>query len=80
MTQAEAAAAGLELTTSEAFSIEYNGTYADMGAYESGTATVGKLYVVGGEVNQTVYIGHEISPVTIKWGADGTSVARKIAL
>ena len=51
-----------------------------MGAYESGTATVGKLYVVGGEVNQTVYIGHEISPVTIKWGADGTSVARKIAL
>ena len=74
MTQAEAAAAGLELTTSEAFSIEYNGTSADMGAYESGTATVGKLYVVGGEVSQTVYIGQEISPVTIKWGGAATDV------
>lgn len=74
MTQAEAAAAGLELVTAEAFSIEYNGKSADMGAFESGTATVGKLYVVGGEIAQTVYIGQEISPVTIKWGGAATDV------
>ncbi len=74
MTEAEAAAVGLELVSADAFSIDYNGTSADMGAFESGTATVGKLYVVGGEINQTVYTGQEISPVTIKWGGAATDV------
>ncbi|MDE6484853.1 MAG: right-handed parallel beta-helix repeat-containing protein [Duncaniella sp.] len=74
MTQAEAAAFNLELTTADVFSIEYNGASADMGAYESGTATVGKLYVTAGEVEQIVYRGDEISPVTVKWGGAATDV------
>ena len=75
MTQAQASAAGIELSVAETFSIDYNGSSADMGAYESGTSTVGKLYVVGGEVEQTVYVGNEINPVTIKWGGAATDVA-----
>lgn len=74
MTEAEASAAGLELVTADAFSIDYNGASADMGAYESGTSTVGKLYLVGGEAVQTVYAGTEINPITIKWGGAATDV------
>lgn len=74
MTEAQAQAAGVELITADAFSIEYNGASADMGAYESGTSTVGKLYVVGGEVDQIVYAGQEIDPITIKWGGAATDV------
>ncbi len=74
MTEAEAAAGGVELITAEPVTIEYNGVTADMGAYESGVATAGKLYVVGGEVNQLVYAGDQIEPVTIKWGGAATDV------
>lgn len=77
MTEAEASAVGLELTAAPAFSIDYNGAKADMGAYESGTATVGKLFVVSGSVKQTVYKGTEIEPVTIKWGGAATDVQVK---
>ncbi|MDE5785147.1 MAG: T9SS type A sorting domain-containing protein, partial [Duncaniella sp.] len=74
MTQAEAAAYNLELTTADVFSIEYNGASADMGAFESGTATEGKLYVTSGEVEQTVYKGEPINPVTVMWGGAATDV------
>lgn len=74
MTQSEAAVYNLELTAADVFSIDYNGASADMGAYESGTPTAGKLYVASGETDQTVYRGDEISPVTVKWGGAAVDV------
>lgn len=74
MTEAEASAVGLELSQVAPFSIDFNGAGPDYGAYESGTATVGKLFLVSGEAKQTVYAGTEIEPVTVKWGGAATDV------
>lgn len=74
MTEEEAAAAGLELFRIPAFSIDYNGKSADMGAYESGEATVGRLYLISGQTSQLVYAGTEMEPVVIKWGGAATDV------
>lgn len=74
MTESEAAAVGLELFSIPKFSIDYNGAGADMGAYESGVPTAGRLYLISGEIDQLVYIGTEIEPVSIKWGGAATDV------
>lgn len=74
MTEAEAAAAGIDLATLPEFSIEYNDASADMGAYESGVPTAGKLYLMSGRQDQTVYTGSAIEPVVVKWGGAATDV------
>lgn len=74
MTEAEAAAHGLDLVTADAITIEYNGAGADMGAYESGKTTAGRIYHVSGPVDQTVFAGDEIEPLVIKWGGAATDV------
>ncbi|MDE6371497.1 MAG: hypothetical protein K2K92_08425, partial [Duncaniella sp.] len=74
MTEAEAAAAGMELTTAPTFTIEYNDAAPDMGAFETGVPTVGRLYVMAGQTEQLVYKGSEIEPVVIQWGGAATDV------
>lgn len=74
MTADEAAAAGLELITAGAVTIEYNGESADMGAYESGVATKGMLYLVSGTLDQLVYSGDNIEPIVLKWSGAATDV------
>lgn len=74
MTEEEAAQYGLELQTAPGFSIEYNGAAPDMGAFESGTPTAGRLYHISGPLSQLVYRGTAIEPVTFKWGGAATGV------
>lgn len=74
MTSAEAAAAGLELAELSKVTIDYNGASADMGAFESGVPSAGRLYLTSGSASQLVYIGTEIEPVIIKWGGAATDV------
>lgn len=74
MSEAEAAAHGIELVTADAITIEYNGAGADMGAFESGTTTAGRIYHISGPTEQTVYAGEAIEPVVIKWGGAATDV------
>ncbi len=74
MTEAEAAQAGLELTVLPAVTIDYNGDGADMGAFESGVATSGRLYLMSGSLEQTIYKGTEMEQVVIKWGGAATDV------
>lgn len=74
MTQAEAAQYGLELTTAPRFTIEYNGSAPDMGAFESGVPTAGRLYLMSGETEQMIYAGDEIEPIVIRWGGAAEDV------
>lgn len=74
MTQAEAAQYGLELVEADPVTIEYNDAAPDLGAFESGVPSTGKLYLVSGETDQLVYTGSEIEPVVIKWGGAATDV------
>lgn len=74
MTEAEASGAGIELTQLPMFSVDYNGSGADMGAFESGISTAGRLYVTAGQTDQLVFAGTEIEPVVIKWGGAATDV------
>ncbi|MCH5346974.1 MAG: right-handed parallel beta-helix repeat-containing protein [Muribaculaceae bacterium] len=74
MTEAEAAAHGIELITAEPVTIDYNGKAPDMGAFESGQAADGRLYAVSGPAEQTVYIGTAIEPIVVKWGGAATDV------
>ncbi len=75
MTEAEAAQYGLELVEAAPVTIEHNGAAPDLGAFESGVPSAGRLYLVSGETEQTVYKGTEIEPVTVKWGGAATDVA-----
>ncbi len=75
MTQAEAAQYGLELAQAAPVTIEHNGAAPDLGAFESGVPSAGRLYLVSGEVEQTVYAGTEIEPVVMRWGGAATDVA-----
>ncbi|MCH5326054.1 MAG: right-handed parallel beta-helix repeat-containing protein [Duncaniella sp.] len=74
MTEAEAAQFGLELVTADPITIEHNGAAPDLGAFESGVASVGRLYLMSGETEQTVYTGTAIEPIVIKWGGAATDV------
>ncbi len=74
MTEDEATAAGLELITADAVTIEYNGKNVDMGAYETGIATQGHLYLISGALEQTVYDGNNIEPIIMKWSGAATDV------
>lgn len=74
MTEAEAAQYGLNLDVAPAVTIEYNGTAPDMGAYESGVPTAGRLYLISGDVEQLVYTGTEIEPIVIKWSGAATDI------
>lgn len=74
MTEAEATQAGLELVTLSPITIEYNGSGADMGAFESGVTTTGRLYLMSGTLEQLIYAGSEMEPVTMKWGGAATDV------
>ncbi|MCM1522663.1 MAG: right-handed parallel beta-helix repeat-containing protein [Muribaculaceae bacterium] len=75
MTEAEAAQYGLELITAAPVTIEHNGEAPDLGAYESGVPTTGRLYVVSGATEQTVYAGTEIEPIVLEWGGAATDVS-----
>lgn len=75
MTQEEAAQYGLELVQGSPVTIEYNGIAPDLGAYESGQPTVGRIYLVAGETDQLIYKGTEIEPIVLKWGGAATDIA-----
>ena len=68
MTAEEAAQYGLELVAAGPVTIEHNGAAPDLGAFESGQPTAGRIYHISGDLEQTVYSGTEIMPVSIKWG------------
>lgn len=72
--EAEAVKYGLELVTASPVTIEYNDAAPDLGAFESGQPSAGRIYHVSGDLEQTVYTGTEIMPVTIKWGGAATDV------
>ncbi|MDE6418630.1 MAG: right-handed parallel beta-helix repeat-containing protein, partial [Duncaniella sp.] len=74
MTEAEAKQYGLELVTAAPITIEHNGAAPDLGAFESGQPSAGRIYHISGDLEQTVYKGTEIMPVTIKWGGAATDV------
>ncbi len=74
MTEAEAVSHGLELVTAAPVTIEYNDGGADMGAFESGTTTAGRINHISGDADQTVYAGNEIQPIVVKWGGAATDV------
>lgn len=74
MTEAQAAAAGMELTTAASVTIPYNDAAPDFGAYESGTPLYATLKLVEGRTEQTVFRGEAIAPITYKWGAAATDV------
>jgi hypothetical protein len=54
--------------------IPYNGTSADMGAFETGIPTVATLALTQGSSNQTVYLGSAINAIVYKWGGAATDV------
>lgn len=74
MTETEAAQYGLELVQAATVTIEHNGAAPDLGAFESGTPSAGRLYHISGETDQLVYRGSEIEPVVFKWGGAATGV------
>ena len=74
MSEAEAAQYGLELTAGAPVTIEHNGAAPDLGAFESGQPTAGRIYLVSGDADQLVYIGTPIEPIVIKWGGAATDV------
>lgn len=55
----------------------YNDGKADMGAFETGTATIATLVLTSGKGSQIVYIGTAIQPVVYKWGGAATDVVVK---
>lgn len=75
MTQAEAAQYGLELVQAAPVTIEHNGAAPDLGAFESGVPSAGRLYLISGDAEQLVYAGSEIEPVVIRWGGAATDVS-----
>ena len=74
MSREEAEKHGLELVTADAVTIEHNGSAPDLGAFESGVASTGRLYVVSGATEQLVYAGTAIEPVVLKWAGAATDV------
>jgi len=47
----------------------------DLGAFESGVPSAGRLYLISGDAEQLVYAGSEIEPVVIRWGGAATDVS-----
>lgn len=54
--------------------ILYNDGKSDMGAFETGIATIATLVLASGKENQTIYTGTEIQPIVYKWGGAATDV------
>ena len=57
-----------------AFTILYNDGQADLGAFETGDATIATLVITAGQANQTVYTGTAIMTTVYKWGGAATDV------
>lgn len=74
MTPEFAARYGLELVAAAPVTIEHNGAAPDLGAFESGTPSAGRLYIISGATEQLVYAGAEIEPIVIRWGGAATGV------
>lgn len=71
----QAQAGDLELTVVENFTIPYEGEAPDFGAFEFGAPKTSRLTLKSGSLEQTVYVGTEITPIIVVWSGDITDVA-----
>lgn len=70
----QAQAGDLELTVGEDITIPYAGEAPDFGAYEFGAAKISRMVLKSGSLEQTVYVGTEITPIVVVWTGDITDV------